>query len=267
MKLIIKGFVIGIAKIIPGVSGSMLAMTLNIYDRALDSLCNFNNDRKENFKFISLLSIGIILAIIIFSKIIKYLLVNYYLVTMLFFIGLIIGSTKVFMKEITFNKNSVILVIISFILSFLSAIMYIGNDYILKHNFIDKIMLLISGFIESFASIVPGISGTMLLINLGTYHIVINIISNITSINFIIDNIDLISTFFIGSVVGALITILVMKKILNKYKNNTYSIIFGICLSNIMVLIIKLFALRLTVIEFIVGLILSLLGYIIGIIL
>ncbi len=267
MKLIIKGFIIGIAKIIPGVSGSMLAMTLNVYDRALDSICNFTNNIKDNIKFISLLSIGVFSSIIIFSKIINYFLINYYLLTMLFFIGLIIGSTKMFMKEIKFNKKSVILVTTSFILSLLSAIIYTDNNYILKYNYMDNIMLLISGFIESLASIVPGISGTMLLMNIGTYHIVINIISNLTSISYIIKNINLILIFFIGTFLGVIITILIMKKILSKYKNSTYLVILGICISNIIALLIKVLKVDFTIIELIIGIILSILGYIIGIIL
>ncbi len=267
MKLIIKGFVIGIAKIIPGVSGSMLAMTLNVYDKAIDSICNFNDNKKDNLKFITLLSLGIILSIILFSKIVKFLFVNYFIITILFFIGLITGSTRKFSKQIKINKKSVILMTTSFILSILSAIIYINNNYILNDSFMDKIMLFISGFIESLSSIVPGISGTMLLINLGTYHIVINIISNLTNMSFIIKNITLILFFFIGSILGALITILIMKKILNKHKNSTYSIILGICLSNIIILLFKVLKIKFTIIELVVGLILSILGYIIGIVL
>lgn len=267
MKLITKGFIIGIAKIIPGVSGSMLAITLNVYDKAIDSICNFTNNKKDNIKFLSLLSIGILSSIIIFSKIINYLLANYYLLTMLFFIGLIIGSTKLFSKEIILNKKSVILMTISFILSLLSAIIYIDNNYTLRGNIIDTIMLLLSGIIESLASIVPGISGTMLLMNFGTYHIIINIISNLTSISFIIKNISSILSFFIGTFLGMIITIIAMEKVLSKHKNSTYSCILGICISNIIILIIKVLKIKFTIIELIIGLILSVLGYILGIIL
>ena len=267
MKLIIKGFIIGIAKIIPGVSGSMLAITLNVYDKALDAICNFTGNIKENIKFLLLLSIGTISSIIIFSKIIKYLLLKYYLITMLLFIGLIIGSMKKFIKEININKTSLILIIISFILSISGSILYVDNNYILRNSYFDKIMIFISGFIEALSSIIPGISGTMLLMVFGTYSIVINLISNLTNITFIVENISLIIVFFIGTITGAIITSLIMKKILDKYKNNTYSCILGLCISNIIILLIKTFKIKYTIIELIIGFIISVLGYIIGIIL
>lgn len=267
MKLIIKGFIIGIAKIIPGVSGSMLAITLNVYDKALDCICNFTKNKKENIKFLTLLSLGIISSIIVFSKIIKYSLSNYYLITILLFIGLIIGSTKKFSEEIKLNKNSVILIIVSFILSLIGTLLYIDNSYILRNNYIDKIMIFISGFIESLSSIVPGVSGTMLLMTFGTYNIVINIISNLTNINFIVNNFLLILIFFLGTFLGVIITSLMMKKLLNKYKNSTYSFILGLCVANIIVLIIKTFKIEYTFIELIIGLIMAIIGYILGIIL
>lgn len=267
MKLIIKGFIIGIAKIIPGVSGSMLAITLNVYDKSLECICNFTNNKKENIKYLTLLSLGIISSIIIFSKIIKYSLSNYYLITMLLFLGLIIGSTKDFIKKININKKSTIQIIISFILFIIFTLLYIDNNYRLKNNYIDKIMLFISGFIESLSSIVPGVSGTMLLMTIGTYNIVINIISNLTNINFIINNISLILIFLFGTLLGIIITSLMMKNLLNKHKNSTYSCILGICIANIIILIIKIFQVKYTFIELIIGLIMAIIGYVIGTIL
>ena len=90
--LILKGIIIGIGKIIPGVSGSMLAISMGIYQRLIDSINNFFKDTKNNFKFLLKIGIGIIIAIVFFSKLITSCLNKYYLITMFFFIGLIIGS-------------------------------------------------------------------------------------------------------------------------------------------------------------------------------
>ena len=122
-------------------------------------------------------------------------------------------------------------------------------------------------FIESLSSIVPGVSGTMLLMTIGTYNIVINIISNLTNINFIINNISLILIFLFGTLLGIIITSLMMKNLLNKHKNSTYSCILGICIANIIILIIKIFQVKYTFIELIIGLIMAIIGYVIGTIL
>ena len=87
IKLILKGFLIGIGKIIPGFSGALLAISFNVYDKLINSITNFFSNKNENIIFLLNLSIGIISGIILFSKIILYLLNNYYLYTTIFFTG------------------------------------------------------------------------------------------------------------------------------------------------------------------------------------
>ena len=77
--LILKGFLIGIGKIIPGVSGSLLAISLGVYDKAINSLVNLSNNFKENIYFLGKLAIGVVIAIMFFSNVIAYLLNSHYL--------------------------------------------------------------------------------------------------------------------------------------------------------------------------------------------
>lgn len=74
MLNLLKGFIIGIGKIIPGVSGSILAITLGVYDKSVEYINNFKHTKKESLKYLLPLGIGIIISIIIFSKIITILL-------------------------------------------------------------------------------------------------------------------------------------------------------------------------------------------------
>ena len=83
-----KGFIIGIGKIIPGVSGAMLAAIMGVYDKALYYICNFRKNIKESIKYLSPIAVGILLSIILFSKVISICLDKYYVITMFFFIGL-----------------------------------------------------------------------------------------------------------------------------------------------------------------------------------
>ena len=103
MMLFIKGLVIGIGKIIPGVSGALLAVNFNLYEKAISSVVNFFDDWKNNLKFLIILGSGILLAIILGSKIVMYLLNNYKFITMMFFIGLISGGTYNFGVNIKYN--------------------------------------------------------------------------------------------------------------------------------------------------------------------
>ena len=98
--LIIKGLIIGFAKIIPGVSGAILAISMGVYDKGINAITCFFKDIKENSRFLFFIGIGIFISMIIGSNIVYYLLDNYYLITMLFFLGLIFGSTpKIFNKR------------------------------------------------------------------------------------------------------------------------------------------------------------------------
>ena len=77
--LFFKGFIVGLGKIIPGVSGSLLAFSLGIYEKAIDAINNFFSDIKENILFLGKIGLGVVLAILLCSKLIIFLLNHYYL--------------------------------------------------------------------------------------------------------------------------------------------------------------------------------------------
>src|SRR5574344_398042 len=98
IKLFLKGILIGIGKIIPGVSGSMIAISLGLYEKMIYSLSNIIKDFKSNSLFLLKIGSGIFISIFLTSKIIILALNNYYLPTMLLFIGLIIGGIPSIVK-------------------------------------------------------------------------------------------------------------------------------------------------------------------------
>ena len=73
---IIKGIIIGVSNIIPGVSGGTMAMVLGIYEKLLSSINNLRTDFKASIKFLSQIVLGAVLGIIVFSKIMSYSLAN-----------------------------------------------------------------------------------------------------------------------------------------------------------------------------------------------
>ena len=87
---ILKGIIIGIAKIVPGLSGTVLMISFNLYDKAISAITRFFDNPKSNFKFLLTLFMGVMIGIVFFSKIVSYFINNYYIYTISLFIGLIL---------------------------------------------------------------------------------------------------------------------------------------------------------------------------------
>ena len=257
--LFIKGLIIGIGKIIPGVSGAVLAIILKLYDRGLESIVNFFSNPKENILFLLKVGLGIITGIIFFSNIINYTLSNYYVCTMLLIIGLIIGGIPSILKEV--DKKDYIYSIITIIIFTIISLLNINNNYVIKNNFTDYIIFFIGGIIETCGTVIPGLSSTALLLILGIYNQVILSISNISKL--IIDY-KVLLPFILGIISSLLIVSKLINLSLKKYKKKTYSIILGLLISSVIVLILKTFTNYILLLELLIGLIFMIIGIIIS---
>ena len=230
--LMLKGFIIGLCKIIPGVSGSLVALNLGIYENLIYSISNFFKDIKGNFTFLSTIGIGIFLSIIIGSNIISYFLNNHFFITMIVFIGLLIGSTINILKN-TKNKKEYIITIITFILMF--SLFFIKNDgqYVYTNSLINNLYIILLGFIDAATTIIPAVSGTAIFMILGSYNIYLLIFSNPLS------NMKLTILFFMGLFIGIILVSKLMNNLLQKKKEIIYPIINGFFLSSILFLLIE----------------------------
>lgn len=258
--LILKGFIIGLAKIIPGVSGAVLAISMGLYDKALNAITEFTNDVKSNLVFLLPIGIGIIIAMIIGANLVTYFLNNYYLITMLFFIGLITGSIKTIYNKTSKNKKMITISTISFIIMTLISISNINNTYIKTNTILDNIMYFISGLIDATGTVIPGLSSTALLMILGTYNTILDTISNITNINLISTNLNIIFFYSIGLILGIILISIFINYMFKKRSTDTFSFIFGIIISSILLLLLKTFNQSFTLYELIIGLILFAIG-------
>lgn len=265
--LFLKGIIIGIGQIVPGVSGSMLAITLGIYERGIEIVSNIFKNLKSNIHFILTVGLGIILSIIFCSKLIKFLLINYYFTTMLLFIGLIIGGVPILTNKIKKFKefniiNSVITVITFIIVTSLSLINFTNNHY--YTGIIGFVSFIIVGFLYAAAMVIPGISGTALMMLIGYYDIIINMISNLTNINVTLSNLNIIIPFGIGLVLGIIYVSKFMNYILKKHEVKAYYFIIGLLLSSIFIMIIQTFKVKFDILSLIIGIFLLIIGYIIS---
>ena len=235
--LILKGIIIGIGKIIPGVSGSMLAISMGIYQKLIDSINSFFKTPKQNFKFLFKIGIGVIISMVFLSNLILDCLNKYYLVTIFFFIGLIIGGCDD-IKQNTSKKYNYI-AIISFVLITLLGFTNIDNQVNITNIILNFLYFLFIGFVDALTMVVPGISGTATLMMLGAYEKVIELYSNIFNLSLLLDNLKLLIPYILGIIIGMITTVKLINFLFKSYKEKTYSAILGFSISTIVLMFIK----------------------------
>ncbi len=240
IELIVKGFIIGIAFIIPGVSGGTLAIYLGVYEKLLHSLGNIFKEFKKSVTFLIPLFIGIGISVVALAKLFSILIEWNSFVVLLFFIGLILGGVKQIYK-IAIEKKLSISSVIAFVISFSLIIVLIvfektkttqGIDYI-DVNFINLIVVFLLGMAASMTMIVPGISGSALLLVLGFYTaIVSNVVGNVLDFSSIAYNLQIIIPFALGAAAGIILFSRVIEYFLKNYKSQTYYAILGFILAS-----------------------------------
>ena len=267
LVLAIKGFIIGVANIIPGVSGGTLAITLGIYERLINAISHFMKNIKENIKLLFPIGIGAGLSLAILSNAISYALTNFKFPTTLFFIGLIVGGIPLLYKKIDkeVNGKNILLMLITFSIVVLFTFMDSGNKVISFANMdiYKYITLFIVGIIAAATMVIPGISGSFVLMLLGYYEPIINTIKDFTHLNNIASNLAILIPFGIGVLVGIVLIAKLIEYLLAKHEVPTYFMIIGFILASIISIIVE--AGLTTNIMFIVsGIILFMLGFVIA---
>lgn len=269
LLLILKGFILGIANIIPGVSGGTLAMTMGIYEDIIKSISSILKTPKKSLKLLLYLGIGAALSILILSKLLNYTLTNYAFATTLFFIGLIVGGFPLLLKKAKGHK-----VRLGYLLSFLSTTSLViilrllqrtENTVSLNNvSLFTIIILLLVGMLAASTMVIPGVSGSFVLMLIGFYKPILNTISNITKINLLGHNLLILVPFGIGVLLGIVLTAKLIEYLLKKYEIYTYYGIYGFILASILVLILNVYNKATGIPEVVVGMLLVLLGTFIG---
>jgi len=247
----------GTANKIPGVSGGVVALALNFYDELLESIKNINiksllrlefrfafiNSNKSLLLYISL---GIIVSYFSTSKLLDFLLNEYELFVWSMFFGLVIGTIIHLKHKINnWNSKSISLillgVIIGLIISYLDPMAENDNLF----------FVFICGVLSICGMIIPGLSGSFLLIILGNYvlllvdsvNVLFDTISSIIigDLEFLqnpytISRLKIIAIFTLGSVTGLVLLSKIMSLLLTKYNNTIQSLIFGFIIGSLGVL-------------------------------
>lgn len=239
--LFLKGILMGVCDLIPGISGGTIAFITGIYERLINSVKAFSpslffsffrvlvSPKKENTKqlkenikkldlsFLITLSLGIITAILLGSRVIKYLLENHLSYTLCFFIGLILASSIIIFENIKNHKfKNVSFGIFGLFIGILLGFI-VPKEMILNHFYV-----FMGGFFAISALFLPGISGAFILVVMGMYEFIIDSLHNI------LENIDYLFVFFIGAVLGAFTISRVVSYLFKKDKCKTLYFLLGL---------------------------------------
>lgn len=243
-----KGIAMGAADVVPGVSGGTIAFISGIYEELLESIDKVNLGvfkvwKQEGLKkawnsingnFLLALFFGIAISILSLAKLIKWLLHNESILLWSFFFGLVLASILYIAKQIKgWSAKLVIAIIITSVLSFYITL---AEPFASPDN---PFYLLFCGFIAIIAMILPGVSGSFILLILGAYQTAIDTINNLRD-GLLNGNMQLFRDAFINFsllAVGAIIGLKVFSKALNwmfkHHKNLTLAILTGFMIGSL----------------------------------
>ena len=247
IKNLIQGFSMALADSVPGVSGGTVAFVLGFYDKfinSLNTLISRKKDKKSSINFLIKLGIGWVIGMAIASLILSNLFETHIYQVSSLFIGFIIFAIPLIIKEekqnIEGKYKNLIFTIIGIII--VSAITYFnpqtGSETsidITNLNFGLAIYVFVAGMIAISAMILPGISGSTLLLIFGLYVPIITGIKETLHLN--LAYIPVLFVFGLGILTGIALVIKLVKKALEKYRSQTIYLILGLMVGSIYAII------------------------------
>lgn len=240
-----RGIFIGTADLIPGISGITISIALGIYDKLIESINNIFTDFKRNFIFLFPILLGAAFGIVTFSSMVEYCMKNYQFQTFMFIIGLICGIIPLIYGKATtygFKVSHVIPCTFGFfalvVMSFLKDPTDLNADIVINTSLLIKFF--IGGIISATALIIPGISGSFVMVMLGIYPAVIRSLSSIkmylidvTNLDILIEILAVLVPMGLGIVIGIILASKIIAIFLKRAYSVTYFVILGLIIGSV----------------------------------
>ena len=246
---ILKGCVMGIANVIPGVSGGTMAVSMGIYDRLITALTHLFKEFKKSFVTVLPIGIGMVIGILGLSRLIERMFGIIPVQTNLFFIGLILGGLPMMIKEVKgkkVNAGCVVGFIFFFLLvaglALLDGIK--GTDADLSFSILTELKLFGVGVVAAATMVIPGVSGSMMLMLMGYYEPVISAINSTVDalramdMDGLMSGILILAPLGIGVVVGIFVIAKIIEWLFNKFATVVYWCIIGLIAASPIAIII-----------------------------
>lgn len=250
LKKILQGMVVGIANIIPGVSGGTMMVAMGLYDKLIHSITHLKSEFKESMKLLLPIFAGAGLAIVLLSRLFEFLLANYPIPTNFAFCGLIAGSLPFIFKKVKGHSVSVGKLIPFFIFFGIVILMAVlgengGTAADVSFSLSNVIKLFAVGIIAAATMVVPGVSGSMMLMLLGYYDTIIETINDFIdaliafNLNEILRVFGILVPFGIGIVIGIFAIAKLIEFIFKKAEIHAYYGIIGLILASPIAILMK----------------------------
>jgi len=273
---ILRGMVIGIANVIPGVSGGTMMVSMGIYDKLILVLTHFIKRMKEAIALLVPILVGMLLSIAIFAKIFSEILFpRFPLQTNLFFIGLILGGLPVIYGKVKGNTIRVPQ-IVAFVLFFVMVVGFAlvgeggGASADISFSVGNVLKLFCVGIIAAATMVIPGVSGSMIMMILGYYNTLIDTINDFINALKAFDIAAMLNTFVvlvpfgIGVLVGIVAVAKLIEFMLKKYPLITYWAIIGLIVASPFAILIMMEVAAIGLVEILTGVVLLVVGFVIS---
>lgn len=221
MWFFIAGFMIGLANPIPGVSGGTMALVMGVYEETLDAIDDLFKRKWGSLKKLAPMGIGIVTAVFAFSKLMEYSLAHHPTPTKFFFLGLVLVSFVRIAKNSSSSGKNVLLGVVGGVL--------IVSLRFLKISHTGELSLFgafLAGTIGAFAMVVPGVSGSLVLLALGLYEGTLRAVAHVELFK--------ILALGVGIALGLLLSVKAMRFLLKNYRKEVYSFIAGMVLASVL---------------------------------
>lgn len=272
IKTILQGMVVGIANIIPGVSGGTMMVAMGLYDRLIHAITHIKSEFKNSLKLLIPILAGAALAIVLLSRLFEFLLDNYPIPTNFAFCGLIVGSLPFIVEKVKGSKAADPSNWIPFVIFFaivVGSALFTETNSSANHislNIIEIVKLFLVGVIAAATMVIPGVSGSMMLMLLGYYDTILATINSTIDalIGFDIPTLltcaGLLIPFGIGVIIGIFLIAKLIEFIFSKWETSAYYAIIGLIVSSPVAILVNtdwqgfsLITLIISIITFIVG--------------
>lgn len=246
---IIKGMMIGIANVIPGVSGGTMAVSLGIYDRLIGCISGLTKRFRESIAFLIPILIGCVIGIAGFTYAIEYLLDKHTFVTCMAFVGLILGGLPMILKAMNRKMQDsrrgigvfgILILFLAFAVSAGLPLLKASDDVMstIPVSASSMAVLFILGIVASATMVVPGVSGSMMLMIFGYYYGIINAITGFLDALRAMDmaglkeGVLLLAPFGIGILIGIILIAKLISFLFDRFGVQTYCAILGLVIAS-----------------------------------
>ena len=200
-----------------------------LYEKIVNSILHFFKDIKGNLKFITPIAIGVFIGVFLFGNILKILFNKFYMPTSFAFIGLILGSLKLVIKQADFKKitfSHILALLITLSLSIYLIVLEKTLNFSMNIN--STPYLILAGVLMSAGIVIPGVSKTVIVMMLGIYQMYLSAVSTL--------NLSFLLPIGIGIVIGGVIFLCLINFLFKFAKSYTYFGIIGFILGSIFVI-------------------------------